>query len=72
MESIKLTLNIGKSIITLTLTSETQRIQYNSDNYLNSDNLPNSNNHSTRIPEATPPIIRPKFNFDSGDPMYMV
>ena len=59
---------MGKSRVILTLTRETQRIRYNSDNCLNSDNFPNSDNHPTLIQEATPPMIRHYLNFDSGEP----
>jgi len=72
MEPIKLTLNMGKSSITLTLTWETQCIWYNLENYLNSGNFPNSDNHPTQIQEVTPPIIGHYFDFDMGDPMYTV
>jgi hypothetical protein len=72
MESVKLTLNMGKSWITLTPTQETQHIQYNSDNYLDSDNFPNTDNHPTLIQEAIPPIIQHYFKFDPGDPTFTV
>jgi hypothetical protein len=72
MELIKLTLNMGKSGITLTMTWETQRIRYNSDNYLNSDDFPDSDNHPTLIQEATPPILQQYLNFDLGDPTHTV
>ena len=53
-----------KSSITLTLTWGTQRIRYNSDNYLNSDNFPNSDNHPSVRQKATPSTKQYYFNFD--------